>query len=80
MTREPPDTDQSERTQEADSVRAAPHDGAPDGESREVIGRLLSVNVGTPKNVDWRGRTVFTGVFKDPVVGPRRVRSAQHRG
>ena len=46
----------------------------PDSESHEVAGRLVSVNVGLPKNVDWRGRTVFTGVFKDPVVGPRRVR------
>jgi len=35
---------------------------------------LLSVNVGRPKNVSWQGRTVFTGVFKDPVTGPRRVR------
>jgi ferredoxin-NADP reductase/MOSC domain-containing protein YiiM/ferredoxin len=35
---------------------------------------LLSVNVGMPKDVEWRGRTVFTGVFKDSVTGPRRVR------
>ncbi|HEX3279050.1 MAG TPA: MOSC domain-containing protein, partial [Thermoleophilaceae bacterium] len=35
---------------------------------------LLSVNVGMPKDVEWRGRTVFTGVFKDPVTGPRMVR------
>src|ERR1700755_1466076 len=27
-----------------------------------------------PKDVLWRGKTVFTGVFKDPVDGPRRVR------
>jgi ferredoxin-NADP reductase/MOSC domain-containing protein YiiM/ferredoxin len=39
----------------------------------ERVGRLLSVNVGMPKNVPWQGRTVFTGVFKDPVTGPRRV-------
>jgi ferredoxin-NADP reductase/MOSC domain-containing protein YiiM/ferredoxin len=39
-----------------------------------VVGRLLSVNVGLPKNVSWKGKTVFTGVFKDPVSGPRRVR------
>jgi ferredoxin-NADP reductase/MOSC domain-containing protein YiiM len=26
-----------------------------------------------PKNVSWQGKTVFTGVFKDPVSGPRRV-------
>jgi ferredoxin-NADP reductase/MOSC domain-containing protein YiiM/ferredoxin len=36
-------------------------------------GRLQSVNVGMPKDVHWRGKTVFTGVFKDPVAGPRRV-------
>ena len=38
------------------------------------MGTLLSVNVGMPKDVPWQGRTVFTGVFKDPVTGPRRVR------
>jgi ferredoxin-NADP reductase/MOSC domain-containing protein YiiM/ferredoxin len=37
------------------------------------VGRLLSVNVGLPKDVSWQGRTVFTGVFKDSVTGPRRV-------
>ena len=37
------------------------------------VGALLSVNVGLPKEVSWRGKTVFTGVFKDPVSGPRRV-------
>jgi ferredoxin-NADP reductase/MOSC domain-containing protein YiiM/ferredoxin len=37
-------------------------------------GTLVSVNVGMPKDVPWQGRTVFTGVFKDPVTGPRRVR------
>ncbi len=26
-----------------------------------------------PKDVPWQGRTVFTGVYKDPVNGPRRV-------
>jgi ferredoxin-NADP reductase/MOSC domain-containing protein YiiM/ferredoxin len=38
-----------------------------------VVGKLLSVNVGLPKNVAWQGKTVFTGVFKDPVAGSRRV-------
>jgi ferredoxin-NADP reductase/MOSC domain-containing protein YiiM/ferredoxin len=37
-------------------------------------GTLLSVNVGMPKDVSWQGKTVFTGVFKDPVAGPRPVR------
>jgi ferredoxin-NADP reductase/MOSC domain-containing protein YiiM len=35
---------------------------------------LLSVNVGLPKNVAWNGRTVYTGVWKQPVAGPRMVR------
>ena len=35
---------------------------------------LVSVNVGLPKNVAWNGRTVYTGVWKQPVVGPRVVR------
>ncbi|WP_037909078.1 MOSC and FAD-binding oxidoreductase domain-containing protein [Actinacidiphila yeochonensis] len=35
---------------------------------------LVSVNVGMPKDVPWRGRTVHTGVWKHPVEGPRRVR------
>jgi ferredoxin-NADP reductase/MOSC domain-containing protein YiiM/ferredoxin len=37
------------------------------------VGALLSVNVGMPKDVPWQGKTVFTGVFKDPVAGRRRV-------
>jgi ferredoxin-NADP reductase/MOSC domain-containing protein YiiM len=35
---------------------------------------LVSVNVGMPKDVSWRGRTVHTGVWKSPVDGPRTVR------
>ncbi len=46
---------------------------APGSGDRPVAGRLLSVNVGMPKNVPWQGKTVFTGVFKDPIAGPRRV-------
>ncbi len=37
-------------------------------------GRLLSVNVGTPRDVGWQGRTVHTGIWKDPVGGRRTVR------
>jgi ferredoxin-NADP reductase/MOSC domain-containing protein YiiM len=37
------------------------------------VGTLLSVNVGMPKEVSWRGKAVFTGVFKDSVSGPRGV-------
>jgi ferredoxin-NADP reductase/MOSC domain-containing protein YiiM/ferredoxin len=46
--------------------------GSSDSGARPV-GQLLSVNVGLPKDVSWQGRTVFTGVFKDPVPGLRRV-------
>jgi ferredoxin-NADP reductase/MOSC domain-containing protein YiiM len=50
--------------------------GSPPGERAHapVVGTLVSVNVGLPKDVAWQGKTVFTGVFKDPVSGPRRVR------
>jgi ferredoxin-NADP reductase/MOSC domain-containing protein YiiM len=35
---------------------------------------LVSVNVGLPKDVAWSGRTVYTGVWKQPVTGPCMVR------
>ena len=38
------------------------------------MGRLVSVNVGMPKNVQWRGKTVYTGIWKTPVEGPVMVR------
>jgi ferredoxin-NADP reductase/MOSC domain-containing protein YiiM len=41
---------------------------------------LLSVNVGLPKNVSWRGRTVHTGVWKGPVPGPQMVRRLNIEG
>ncbi|GAB4003971.1 MOSC domain-containing protein [Spirosoma migulaei] len=31
---------------------------------------ILSVNVGLPRSVEWRGRTITTGFFKQPVEGP----------
>ncbi|MET8850824.1 MOSC domain-containing protein [Amycolatopsis sp. NPDC004625] len=38
------------------------------------MARLVSLNVGLPKDVPWRGRTVHTGIFKHPVGGRRMVR------
>src|SRR5437763_12893525 len=38
------------------------------------MGQLLSVNVGLPQNVLWRGETVRTGIWKRPVEGRRAVR------
>ena len=36
--------------------------------------RLLSVNVGLPRDVTWKGKTVRTSVWKSPVDGRRMVR------
>ena len=33
------------------------------------MARLLSVNVGRPRDIVWKGRTVHTGIWKDPVPG-----------
>jgi ferredoxin-NADP reductase/MOSC domain-containing protein YiiM len=38
------------------------------------MARLLSVNVGLPRDVAWKGRTVHTGIWKNPVDGRCRVR------
>ncbi|MGZ8749228.1 MAG: MOSC domain-containing protein, partial [Mycobacterium sp.] len=35
---------------------------------------LVSVNVGMPADVAWRGKTVHTGIYKDPVQGSVMVR------
>jgi ferredoxin-NADP reductase/MOSC domain-containing protein YiiM/ferredoxin len=37
------------------------------------MARLLSVNVGLPRDIAWKGRTVHTGVWKNPVIGRCRV-------
>ena len=31
--------------------------------------RVVSVNVGLPREVSWKGRIVSTGIFKEPVAG-----------
>ena len=38
------------------------------------MARLLSVNVGLPRDIAWRGRTVHTAIWKEPVQGRRMVR------
>ena len=37
-------------------------------------GRLLALNVGLPRDVEWEGKTVRTAIWKEPVDGPRMVR------
>jgi MOSC domain-containing protein YiiM len=39
-----------------------------------VTARLLSVNVGLPRDVAWAGKTVHTAVWKEPVRGRRMAR------
>ena len=38
------------------------------------MARLLSVNVGLPRDITWKDRTVHTGIWKDQVRGRCRVR------
>jgi len=37
------------------------------------MARLLSVNVGLPRDIAWKGRTVHTGIWKNPLRGRCRV-------
>jgi MOSC domain-containing protein YiiM len=37
--------------------------------------KLVSVNVGLPREVMWRGRSVWTGIFKEPVTGSVMLRT-----
>ena len=39
-----------------------------------MAARLVSVNVGMPKDVPWQGKTIHTGIWKTPVEGPVMVR------
>ena len=40
----------------------------------ERVATLVSVNVGLPREITWQGQTVFTGIWKEAVEGPRTVR------
>src|SRR4026208_1705444 len=37
------------------------------------MAQLLSVNVGLPRDIQWKGKTVHTAVWKDAVCGRRKV-------
>jgi ferredoxin-NADP reductase/MOSC domain-containing protein YiiM len=41
---------------------------------KRAMPRLLSVNVGLPRDVAWRGKMVHTGIWKTPVQGRRMAR------
>ena len=55
------------------NVIVAPAEAPRPRKSRQMPS-LLSVNVGLPQKVAWQGRTVYTGVWKHQVHGPRMVR------
>jgi MOSC domain-containing protein YiiM len=42
--------------------------------------KLISVNVGLPRQVLWKNRKVSTGIFKEPVEGTVKVRSMNLEG
>jgi MOSC domain-containing protein YiiM len=44
-------------------------------QSPETPMRVISVNVGQPREVEWKGRRVLTGIFKEPVAGPVALRA-----
>ena len=43
-------------------------------DQRGTTAKLASVNVGMPAAVPWRGKTVYTGIYKTPVPGSVMVR------
>jgi hypothetical protein len=43
------------------------------------VARLLSVNVGLPRDVPWRGKTAHTSVWKASVAGVRELEQAAER-
>jgi MOSC domain-containing protein YiiM len=46
----------------------------------ELKMKLISVNVGLPREVSWKGKTVTTGIFKEPVSERVMVRSLNLNG
>jgi ferredoxin-NADP reductase/MOSC domain-containing protein YiiM/ferredoxin len=45
-----------------------------------MAARLVSVNVGLPRDITWRGKTVHTGIWKSPVPGRLIVRKLNIEG
>ena len=39
-----------------------------------MAARLVSVNVGLPRDISWHGKTVHTGIWKNPTRGRVQVR------
>ncbi len=39
-----------------------------------MAARLISVNIGLPRDITWRGKTVHTGIWKNPAPGRHKIR------
>jgi MOSC domain-containing protein YiiM len=37
--------------------------------------KVISINVGVPRAIEWRGEWLMTGIFKSPIPGPVTVRT-----
>jgi MOSC domain-containing protein YiiM len=46
----------------------------------QPVSSVISVNVGTPREVDWHGETVLTSIYKKPVKGRVAVKRHNLRG
>ncbi len=44
------------------------------------MSRVISVNVSQPREVEFRGHLVSTGIYKSPVEGPVRVEGVNLEG
>jgi hypothetical protein len=49
-------------------------------QERQLMGRLVSINVGLPRDVAWRGEKVHTAIWKHPVQGRVAVRRLNLEG
>jgi MOSC domain-containing protein YiiM len=45
-----------------------------------AVARVLSVNIGRPREVEWHGRVVTTSIWKEPVTGRLRVEGVNIEG
>src|SRR5947209_6777173 len=44
------------------------------GNNESAPATIVSLNIGLPREVDWHGRSVTTGIFKEPVATPVMLR------
>jgi MOSC domain-containing protein YiiM len=42
--------------------------------------KIVSIQVGRPREIEWRGKSVRTSIFKQPVTGPVRVKKLNLEG